>query len=68
VCVQSKSAEPSWADEFIKQHDQEEYVQPDADFWTKLQHEWEDAAREKAHPWLGDYENFNTDTYQNKVR
>ncbi|XP_006819303.1 peroxisomal targeting signal 1 receptor-like [Saccoglossus kowalevskii] len=43
-----------WADEFTAEATGD--AKTDADFWDKLQKEWEDMANTEDHPWLSDFE------------
>ncbi|XP_077998859.1 peroxisomal targeting signal 1 receptor-like [Glandiceps talaboti] len=43
-----------WTDEFTAQATGD--MKSDADFWEKLQKEWEEMAKTEDHPWLNDFE------------
>ncbi|XP_070562002.1 peroxisomal targeting signal 1 receptor-like isoform X2 [Ptychodera flava] len=51
--TQQQGAE-GWAEEFTAEATGD--LKQDADFWEKLQREWEDMAKTDEHPWLSDYE------------
>jgi len=60
---QTRSMVDAWVDEFSGRVDSDQVLESDIDFWDQLQRQWEDMSRTEGeqHPWLSDYEDFNTD-------